>query len=248
MSNPIEDLLEEKKKVAAARAARDLTLWQTWHERGRKPEHLEPLLDAYQPLISSRVREWKPPLIADSAMEAEITGHVIQAFQTYNPKRGASLNTWVQHRVQKAKRYMVKYQNRAYIPETPAYQIGNIQRAHGALTEELGRPPNTQEIADYLKMPVRRVTQIQKSIRKDIPSSALETDPMPHFGSREQEVLSLLPSILTPDEKAVFDLVYHPDTSKRVVSTSAIARKLGKSDSQISRLKTSIIEKTKPYL
>jgi len=248
VSNPIDELLEEKKKTAAVRAARDLDLWSKWNESGRKPEHLEPLLDAYQPLINSKVREWTPPLITPSAMEAEITGHVIQAFQTYNPQRGAALNTHVQHRIQKAKRYMVKYQNRAYIPESPAYQIGNLQRAHGALTDDLGRAPTAQEIAEYVGIPVRKVVQIQKSIRKDIPSSALESDPMPRFGSREQEVLSLLPSVLTPEEKQVFDLVYHPDTSKRVVSTSAIAKKIGKNASQVSRLKSSIIEKTKQYL
>ena len=97
-------------------------------------------------------------------------------------------------------------------------------------------------------MPVKMVSQIRKSIRKDIPGSALETDPNPQMSSREQEVLSVLPQILTPEEKQVFDLVYHPDPTKRVVSTSAIAKKIGKNDSQVSRLKTSIIEKTKQYL
>lgn len=247
-SDPDEILKEKHKQATAVRAAKDLELWHQWHGGGRKPEHLEPLLDAYQPLIARKTQEWTPPLIPRSAMEAEITKHVITAFQTYDPKRGAALNTHVQHRIQKAKRFMVQHQNVAYIPEPQAYQIGNIERAHNALSEELGRAPTTQEIADHLSMPVRQVSRIQKSIRRDVPGSALETDPVPHLGPREQEVLALLPGILSPEEKQVFDLIYHPDPKKRMTSTSDIAQKVGKNPSQVSRLKTSIIQKTKRYL
>src|ERR1019366_2310108 len=154
-------------------------------------------------------------------------------------------NTHVQHRIQKAKRFMVQYQNTAYIPEPQAYQIGNITRAQDALSEDLGRTPTAQEIADHIHMPVKKLVQIQRSIRKDILGSSLETDPVPHLGPREQEVLALLPQVLTPDEKAVFDLIYATDVSKRVTSTSGIAKNVGKNPSQISRIKSSIIAKTK---
>jgi len=246
--NPVDAALLESEKRGAVRTAKDLELWKTWNENGRKKEHLEKLLDAYEPLIQRKLNEWRPPAIAPAAMQGEIVKHVIKAFETYDPDRGAVLNTHVQHRIQKAKRYMVQNQNIGYIPEPQAYKIGPISRAHDLLSEELGRAPSAQEIADHLGMPVRRVTQIQKSIRKDIPGSALETDPMPKLGPREQEVLSLLPSVLTPDEKAVFDFIYHPDVSKRITSTSEIGKRIGKNPSQVSRLKTSVINKAKSYM
>ena len=83
---------------------------------------------------------------------------------------------------------------------------------------------------------------------RDVPGSMLETDPVPKLSPREQEVLSLLPTVLSPEEKQVFDLVYHDDLSKRVTSTTELANKLGKNPSQISRIKTSIINKTKSYI
>lgn len=248
-SSPDEVLGEKQKQAAAARAAKDFDLWHKWHTHGRTPEHLEPLLDAYAPLIARKTQEWTGSvLIPRSVMEGEITKHVITAFQTYDPKRGAALNTHVQHRIQKAKRFMVQHQNVTYIPEPQAYQIGNIQRAHNALSQDLGRDPTTQEIADHIGLPVRQVSRIQKSIHADIPGSSLETDPVPRLGPREQEVLALLPGILSVEEKQVFDLIYHPDPKKRMTSTSDIASKIGKNPSQVSRLKTSIIQKTKQYL
>lgn len=243
--NPIEEALTEK---VSARSVKDLELWTRWNENGRKPEHLEPLLDAYQPLITRKTHEWRPPAIAPQTMEAEITKHVIEAFRTYDPKRGAAINTHVQNRIQKSKRFMTQYQNVAYIPEPQAYQIGNISRATDFLSEDLGRAPTAEEVADHLKMPVRQVVKIQKSIRKDVPGSSLETDPMPKLGPREQEVLSLLPGVLTPDEKAVFDLIFAVDPSKRVTSTSEIGKRIGKNPSQVSRLKTSVINKAKQYM
>lgn len=56
----------------------------------------------------------------------------------------------------------------------------------------------------------------------------------------------MLPDVLTPDEKSVFDLVYHP--TNPMLSTTAIAAKLGKSQPQVARLKTSIITKIQRYL
>lgn len=242
-----QDRIESRKKHAAARAAQDLELWNKWNESGRKPEHLEPLLNRYENLFNRKVQEWSPPMIEREAMKADITKNAIKAFQTYNPDK-AALNTHVQNYIQKSKRFMVQHQNVAYIPEQQAYSIGDIQRAQSSLNEDLGRDPTPSEIADHLGMKVKDVVKIQKSIRKDIAGSSLESDPMPHLGSRQQEVLAILPSVLTPEEKQVFDYMYHPDPKKRIMSTSVIARKMGKNDSQVSRLKTSIIGKAKKYM
>jgi DNA-directed RNA polymerase specialized sigma subunit len=246
--NPVEAILEEKNAAAVGKQQKELALWEQWRKGGQQPEHLEPLLDLYQPLVRRKAVEWGPPMIPKPALEAEITKHVIAAFETYNPERGAALNTHVQHRIQKAKRFVAQHQNIAYIPEPQTYQIGKIQRAGDVLTQELGRAPTHAEIADHLGMSVKNVSRIQKAMLRDVPGSMLETDPVPKLSPREQEVLSLLPAILTPEEKAVFDHIYHPDPSQRITSTTELAAKLGKNPSQISRVKTSLINKTKQYI
>lgn len=255
MSNdtPLDRVLQEKHAAATVRQEKEMGLWKQWKASG-SPEHLEPLLDLYNPIIKRKAVEYGagavmiPPL----ALESHLGRIAIEAFQTYDPNRGASLNTHVHTRMQKAKRYVVQHQNAAYIPEGPAGQIGAIERARDALTEEFGgRAPTVTEIAGHLRMPVKTVSRIQRSIRRDVPASSLTTDEVDngmHLGPREAEVLSLLPSSLTPDEHEVFSLIYHPDLSQRVTSTTDLARRLGKAPSRISRLKSSILTKAKDAL
>lgn len=251
--DPIQNLLEEKHAAQQGRQATELKQWEIW-KKTRSPEDLEPLLDAYTPLIKRKAVEFggNAMLIPRAALESEITKHIIGAFETYDPTRGAALNTHVQHRVKKAQRYVAQHQNIAYIPETLTYKIGPIARATDLLTQDLGRPPMPEEIADHLHMPIRQVKRLQKSMLRDVPSSGApvtdESDVQMRLGPREDEVLSLLPSILSPDEKAVFDLVYHPNPAQRITSTTDLAKKLLKNPSQISRLKTSILNKGKQYI
>lgn len=244
---PIDDALLEKTKVANARQEREMEHWQAWTASGFKPVKLEPLLDSYNTLIKRKAVEFGGglPMVPKEALEAEITKHVIGAFKTYDPNRGASLLTHVYRRMTKARRFVTQHQNVAYLPEAQAYSVGKIQRAENALTDDFGRPPTKQELADYVGMPVKKLVTIQRAAVKDIPASTLESDPFPRTGPRHQEVLSLLPQVLTPDEKQVFDLIYHPTSP--VTSTTTLASRLGKNQSQVSRLKSSILSKIDRY-
>ena len=248
--NTLDEMLAEKHAASAGRQAKELALWETAKKNDWHPDHLEPLLDLYAPLIERKAQEFggRAALIPKPALKAELMTHVIGAFKSYNPARGAAINTHVTNRIQKAKRFVAQHQNIAYIPEPLTYQIGTMQRATDALSQDLGRAPDAQEIADHLGWKVKTVSRIQKSMFNDIPGSSLEQDPMPKLGPREEEVLALLPSVLTEDEKAVFDHIYHSNPAKRVVSTSVLAKKLNKNPSQISRIKSSIITKAKGYI
>ena len=250
--NPLEEASVAIEKEAAATNERHLEMWRTWKSSDQDPEHLEPLLRAYQPFIRRKAQEFGKGLamVPASALEAEVTKHVIGAFETFNPNAGAQLTTHVHNRAQKALRFVIKHQNIASIPEAKSFRIGDIGRAEGFLQAELGRAPSNAEIAEHIrglgkKMTETQVGQIRKAIVKDVPGSTFESDPLGRVSSRQREVLSLLPQILSPEEKAVFDLVYHPTSP--VTSTGDIARRLGKSEPQVSRLKSAIIEKVKRY-
>jgi DNA-directed RNA polymerase specialized sigma subunit len=251
--DPVSALLEEKTSAAQGRQAKELELWHVW-KKTKSPDDLEPLLDAYAPLIERKAVEYGAGavLIPRVALKGELTKHIIGAFETYDPNRGAALNTHVQHRIQKAKRYVAQHQNVAYLPETLTYKIGPIARATDSLTQDLGRAPTPEEIAGHLKMPVRTVARLQRSMLRDVPASGApvteESDVTMRLGPREDEVLSLLPSILTEQEKAVFEHIYHTNPAQRVTSTTGLAKKLNLNPSQVSRLKTSILNKAKSYI
>jgi len=249
--NPVEGYLQTKKAAPSKRKEHEVELWKRWKSEGEKPEHLEPLLKLYEPVLAQKTRAWKAPTVPESAFQAELTTHLIKALQTYDPSKGAALNTHVETRLPKAMRYNNRYQNLAYIPEGQSGYIGKIQRAQNTLSDELGRAPTVDELGDHLGLPPKRVATILKAVKKDIPfgrSAGPEAYDYTNSansqrGFEEQQLAvaqHILPSIFPnkPEMHDLFNYTYGTNGFPQVSSTSALAKRMGKSQSQISRMKT----------
>jgi DNA-directed RNA polymerase specialized sigma subunit len=240
--NPVDEYMGAKEAHNEDRKAVDLHHWETWRQGGRQPEHLEPLFQRFQPLINQAVSQWRAPAIPKSVFEAEVKEHMIKAFSNYDPDK-AALSTHVTNSIMRAHRYNDKHQNMAYIPKGQTQHIGAIQRVQNQLNEQLGRDPSREEIADALQMRPKQVGRIMTSMRRDVSSSKFDFDPTPRSVARETEVLDIIEPSLTHEEKRVFNHLYGRNDAETIRSTSAIARKLGKNPSQISRIRTSILKK-----
>jgi DNA-directed RNA polymerase specialized sigma subunit len=247
--NPATDYFQEKDAAKEERKKKEIDLWHTWKTQGKKPEHLEPLLKAYDSNLNSKVRQWKAPNVPASAFKLALQGHLVKAFDTYDPSRGAALNTWAESKLQKAKRDNARMQNLAYIPEGQIERIAPIQKAINALTEELGREPTNQEIADHVTentnkpITAKRVEVVRKSQRKDIPGSVFENDPVPRLSNFEEQQLAVAANILPtlfpgkPQMATLFNHIYGTNEHEQITSTTALAKKFGTNLSQISRMK-----------
>lgn len=244
--SPVDEFLVTKEAAMQAKREQELQQLGLW-KKTQDPEHLAPLLKSYEPVIAQKMRQFRAPAVSEPAFKSELQKHLIGAFQTFDPSRGAQLSTHVENRLMKAQRYNTRYQNLAYIPEGKTKHIGKINKARDILSEEFGRPPTHSEIADHLGMPLKQISQVISSQRRDIPASSFESDPAEIAMHRDQEVLDLLPYNLTPDEKQVFNHIFGREGAQKLDSTNAIAARLGKSAPQVSRLKTSILNKYKQY-
>lgn len=252
--NPVEQFQSFRTKESADRAQEDLRLWSDWHQGGRTPEGLEPLMKRYEPVLARAQNTYKAPAINPAAFKAELQKHFIQAAETFDPSKNVAFNTHVQNRLKKSLRYTSQHQNFGYIPEDKSRHIGDIGRATDELTAELGRPPTHEEIGSHIGIPGRQVQEIQKLMRRDIGDMVGDkqtSDLVELEGSREQDVIRLMSrrpeDYLTPDEVPIFKHVYGVGVQK-VTSTGALGKKLGLSDSRISRLKSSIGAKIKKNL
>lgn len=260
MTNPLDEYVADREKRAAKRRTDDHELWQTW-KKDPGPHTLEPLLKRFDPVIGQRMSMWKPENVSASALRANLEGLAVKAFNTYDPNRGAALNTHVQNTMRRGLRFVHQTQNLAYIPEAKVEKIGPINKAVDALTEDLGRAPTASEIAAHMNQGVpknkhitpRKVQEIQNSRFADLfetvpkGDEAGGFDPVSHASPREQEVLALLRPSLSIDEQSVFDHLYGLNGKPRTTSTGVIANKLGKSPSQVSRLKKRIEAQYKRY-
>ena len=263
--NPVEAFQDFQKSAASVKRDNEHVLWNRWNDNGRKPEHLEPLLNAFGSVVNAKVREWKAPHVNESAMKAELESHMIKAFENYDPNKGASLRTHMELRLKKAQRFNAKNQNFAYIPEEPARFIGKINRAKEELHEE-GEDPTHAAIASRVnyndpkaKLTAKKVKDIIGFQRDDLVASGFQSpqgslyDPTPRVANREQEVLSLIQAEIHsvfphPDDRAVFEHIYGINGKKEITGTNELAKQLGKSPSQVSRIKKSIGNKVKSYL
>lgn len=251
MSDPLEDFLKFAEEDVLTKQQQEMQHLDTWKNNNYDPEHLRPLLQSYQPLLDYRLKQWRAPAVPEEAFRSELQSQFVNALKNYDPTRGAALRTHVENRIQKAKRYNAKYQNVARIPEAKAMQIGHIDSAKRELQESLGRDPTHNEIAERINNPAltgRHVSQIEDARMRDVPESAFESDPSEIQQMRSREVLSLLPSELTPDELSVFRHLYGIDGQDQITSTNQLAQRLGRSPSQISRLRTAILNKYNQFL
>lgn len=243
----VDDYLESKFEKRAERDEHDIALWQTW-KANKTPQTLQPLLKRFEPTLNAKVRDWKAPNVNETAFRSVLQSHAIKAFENYNPDRGASLNTHVTTRIEGAKRFNTRSQNVAYIPEDKVKYIGKIDAARDQLYDELGREPTHAEIAPFVGIPAKRVKEIQGLRRADLRASAFQSDPSGYVGSRDQEVISLLRPELKEEDHPVFDHLYGMNGLPVITSTGALAKKLGKSPSQISRIKNRIAAAYKKYV
>jgi DNA-directed RNA polymerase specialized sigma subunit len=251
MSNPLEEFLKHAMGEVTDKQRQELEHLHTWRESGHDPEHLRPLLQTYQPILDQRLKQWKAPAVPDDAFRSELQTHFVNALKSYDPTKGAGLRTHVENRIQKAKRFNARYQNVARIPEAKAMQIGKIDSAKRELQEQFGRDPTHDEIAGHIgdpKLLPKHVMQIENARMRDVPASAFEDDPTELHQMRSREVLSLLPHELTEDEHTVFRHLYGLDGHDQMTSTNELAKRLGKSPSQVSRLRTSILNKYTQFL
>jgi DNA-directed RNA polymerase specialized sigma subunit len=261
-ANPVAEYFDAKVAAQTERKKNELDIWNHWQANGQKPEHLQPLLKLYEPVIGQHMKK-KPPMVPASAYKAELQAHAIKAFQSYDPARGTTLNTHVNWGLKKAPRYGNLHANLGYLPEAQSALIAPISKATDILVEELGRPPTAAEIhaqlqrdpdKDYRKITVKRIQTVQANNFRDIPMShsagpehydySTGNEPTTH-GFEDQQIAvaqHILPDIF-PNNPLMHELFHHTFGTNGynvIASTGALAKKLGKSQSQISRMKSTM--------
>jgi DNA-directed RNA polymerase specialized sigma subunit len=190
---------------AQTRSAKDLELWHVW-KNDKTDQNTSALLAQFHPLIVREASKWSQTL-AKPLLETEGKRLTMQAFKTYDPKVGAALGTHVANQLQKMSRLAYSNINVARIPENKLLNYHTYQKAHADLSDKLGRPPTTDELADELAWSMDRVKEFRESIGR---REMLESGGMDEAGEA-----GLYQS---EDQDNLIDFVYHdlPPTQKLI--------------------------------
>lgn len=261
MANPIDeafDILAEQGKLAfptykpskplSPVAQRELDMWKTWDKNGRKPSDLRPLVKSLQPLVNNRMKLFKNSLrdIPSPIIKHEFHNKLVNALDSFDPNRGR-MSTHITNHLKQVDRFVKTYQNDARASEEMTSEFGAYNRAHNLLRDTYGREPTTFELADHMKIPVKRVQAIQQQNIKSYGAGSQKEDPRTFVPSKTKQILDLLPyEIDDPEELNVFEHL-HGTNGKPQLKPSEIAKKLGFSPAKVTRIRNRLAKKWNQY-
>ncbi len=208
------------------------------------PDNTSHLIKAINPVLSAAQRTYGIP--GSPTMASRAKALALDAVGKYDPTK-AKLRTHLMFQLQGLRRYAAKESQILSVPEQVALDYGHLRDSENELKDRLGRDPSDTELADHMKLSIKRIHYIRKM------------SPTYSEGSYQRPTEDgediYTPAISTPsDVGAWHEFVYHDLTpidqvimehslglhGKKILSNQDIARRLKLSPGAISQRKAQI--------
>lgn len=243
MSAMTTPLSRFSKMALSGRQESDVAAWRTW-KASPTDGNAAALLKQVEPLVHKEVNKWSGTL-ARPLLETEGKRLAMQAFQSYDPSKGAALGTHVVNQLQRMSRLSYANQNVARLPENKMLLYHSYNLAHSELADSHGRAPTADEMADRLGWPIKKVEEYRKSIgrREMLESGGLfETgDAGLYDADVQSHVVDFVHHGLPAQHKLIFEhLTGYAGAD--VLSNQDIQKKLGVTQGQYSYAKAQLIK------
>jgi len=210
--------------------------YEFW-QRNQSTANMDRLLQAAKPTIGKALSSFAG---GDKSMTARAKRLAIDAFKTFDPKRGAKLNTHLMIRLQPLQREYTSRSSIFKIPERVQLDKFRLEQSELALTDELGREPSDNELAEYTGFSTRRIAHVRKFARRGYAESQIRTP--------EGEPVQVTSETVDPED-IWFEYVHHDLDpidkkilewktgmyDKKVLSTNEIASRLKITPSAVSQ-------------
>jgi DNA-directed RNA polymerase specialized sigma subunit len=216
------------------------------YQQTQSPELGKSLLQEHKDIIDHHVKKWSG-ILPDVIIQKHANAYALDAFKTFDPNKGASLNTHMYNHLSKLSRLNYENQNVVKIPEHQILQIRNFNDTVAHLKDKFNREPTYEEIADHMVIPVAHVKKIAlnsgrkdftyDSDHEDIQQGDIEANPQTLY---LQDTFSRLPK----DQQQQFqDLTGYNGAT--VLKPSEFGKKYKMKPYEVSRVKTSLAKRFK---
>lgn len=221
-------------------ADKDYHLWNKWKENKDK-ESLANLMDNFQPLIHNNLKPLRGT-VPDSVLESEAHLQAVKAFKSYNPNRNTKLSTHVTNQLPKVNRLVYNSMDLVSIPEARRIKYKNYEAITSNLTEELGRPPTTDEIADELGWSQSEVRRHKAESWKELSDTVPGIVDTTANHDPNHAIMSYVYNDLSPRHKKVYEYTTgYSGTAKK--SDADVMHKMNLTRGQLSYAKKVIKKK-----
>ncbi len=214
-----------------------------WQQRPT-PQNASKLLAFLQPTIDKGISAHVG--LSTSNLRSRGRQLALQAARSYDPSKGAKLETHVMNQLQGLKRIARQQEQIAHVPERVSLENHQLHRSSLELEEQLGREPSTAELAEHTGLSPRRIAHV-RSLQLPVAEGSLVTE-------NDGEQSSFQPAVTQDTNPAWQELVYgelspvHQKVMEyglglyghRKLSNQQIASRLQLSPGRISQIKAEI--------
>jgi DNA-directed RNA polymerase specialized sigma subunit len=144
--------------------------WKVWKASG-DPRKLRGIVNRLQPTITGVLSSAgiKNPIITDRARLV-----AAKAAQSYDPTKGAKLQTYVSSQLRSVVRDAPKIQEPMVPGQKYRAESAELHTAKLRFTDTFGRDATDEELSELTNIPLRKVVRLQSSNRARIPMSMVE--------------------------------------------------------------------------
>ena len=203
------------------------------------PDNMAKLLKTMEPAINSEIQRFNGP---KPHLRSRARALAVHAIKTYKPTEGAQLRSWVVTQLQPLSRYSQQMRP-VHAPEVAIRQAAHVNRLHQELSDDLGREPSEEELADHVGIPVDRIRKIRQMVKPTMAEGTMDEvdadsqnsgSPGVSTANKLDVTEEAVYDSLSPRDKAIFDMKTgkHGHTT---LSNQEIAKRLGVTPALISQ-------------
>lgn len=216
--------------------------YKNWLENPTQ-DNLNKVVEAAAPIITSEIHRYAGP---KTLLRGRAKLLAAKAIRTFNPAKGASLRTWVVGQMMPLNRYSHQLKP-VRVAEDASRQAAELNSMRNKLSQQLGRQPTEEELADDTGINVRRIRKLESQVKPVMMEGAFDT--------AEDDDTSYAPALYTSSgmdlaSESVYDSLDRRDRAiydlktglhgKRPLSNADIATRLGLTPSAISQISDNI--------
>jgi len=206
------------------------------------PENLNKVVEAANPMITSEIHRYPGP---KTLLRSQARLLAAKAVKTYDPTKGAALRSWMVTQMQP----LIRYSNTLKpmkMSEDMGRKSAELNTVSQQLSQELGRNPTDEELADHIGISVPKINKIRSQVKPVMVESAFDN---PEDESMHEPAVQHVSNIGLADEavymslndrhKAIYDYKTGSHGTKPL-SNQEIAKRMGISPAAISQITNDI--------
>lgn len=203
------------------------------------PDNAASLLNTASPVLDRALTTYAGR--SNPILKAQAKSLALDAFKTYDPKRGAKLRTHLMIQLQPLRREAIKSSLILRMPERMAYDRRALDDATSEFSSMFNRDPNDMELADKTGLSVKRIRMIRAQQPAIVSTQLGEDLDVPVKDTRLGDIwMDYVYHELDPVDKSILDWRLGQHGAPKL-SNNEIARRLKITASAVSQRTGKII-------